>query len=48
MIVLYHKDKVKGQLVSQLCLPQSRRVKVLKLAHDSVFVGHMGDKKIRE
>ena len=26
--VLYHKDKVEGQPVSQLCLPQSRRVKV--------------------
>ena len=37
--VLCHKDKVEGQLVSQLCLPQSRRVKVLKLAHDSVLVG---------
>jgi len=24
--ILYHKDKVEGQLVSQLCLPQSRRV----------------------
>jgi len=46
--VLYHKDKVEGQLVSQLCLPQSRRVKVLKLAHDSVFGGHMGKKKTRE
>jgi len=46
--VLYHKDKVEGQPVSQLCLPQSRRVKVLKLAHDSVFGGHMGEKKTRE
>jgi len=46
--VLYHEDKVEGQLVSQLCLPQSRRVKVLKLAHDSVFGGHMGEKKTRE
>ena len=27
--VLYHKVKVEGQFVSQLCLPQSRRVKVL-------------------
>jgi len=45
--VLYHKDKVEGQLVSQLCLPQSRRVKVLKLTHDFVFGGHMGEKKTR-
>jgi len=34
--------------VSQLCLPQNRRAKVLKLAHDSVFGGHMGEKKTRE
>jgi len=46
--VLYHKDKVEGQLVSQLCLPQSRRVKVLKLAYDSVFGGHIGEKNTRE
>jgi len=43
--VLYHKDKVEDQLMSQFCLPQSRRVKVLKLAHDSVFGGHMGEKR---
>ena len=42
------KDKVEGQPVSQLCLPQSKRVKVLKLAHDTVFGGHMGEKKTRE
>jgi len=46
--VLYHKDNVEGRLVSQLCLPQSRRVKVLQLAHDSVFCGYMGEKKTRE
>ena len=34
--------------MSQLCLPQNRRAKVLKLAHDSVFGGHMGEKKTRE
>ena len=46
--LLYHQDKVKGQPVSQLCLPQGRRSRVLKLAHDSVFSGHMGEKKTRE
>jgi len=42
--LLYHQDKVEGQPVSQLCLPQSRRAKVLKLAHDSLLGGHMGEK----
>jgi len=32
----------------QLCVPASRRNHVLKLAHDSVFGGHMGERKIRE
>jgi len=45
--VLYHKDKVEGQLESQLCLPQSRKVKVLKLAHDFVSGGHISEKKTR-
>ena len=41
--LLYHQDKVEGQPVSQLCLPQSRRAKVMKLARGSVFGRHMGD-----
>jgi len=35
--VLYHKDKVKGQPICQLCVPEGKRVHILKLAHDSVF-----------
>jgi len=31
--LLYHKDQVEGQPVSQLCVPQGRRDNVLRLAH---------------
>ena len=46
--VLYHYDKVEGQQVCQLCVPTSRRDSVMKLAHDSVFSGHLGERKTRE
>ena len=46
--VLYHKDKVEGQPICQLCVPESKRVQVLKLAHDSVFGCHLGEHKTRE
>ena len=46
--ILFHNDKVEGQSISQLCVPQGRRSNVLKLAHDSVFGGHMGERKTRE
>ena len=42
--VLYHFDKVEGQQVCQL----SRRDSVMKLANDSVFSGHLGERKTRE
>jgi len=34
--LLYHKDQVVGQAVGQLCVPQGRRAKILRLAHESV------------
>jgi len=46
--VLYHVDKVEGQRICQLCVPSSRRDSVMRLAHDSVFSGHLGEKKTRE
>jgi len=46
--ILYHKDQVEGQPVCQLCVPEGRRVSVLKLAHDSVFGVHFGEKKTTE
>ena len=46
--VLYHYDKVEGQTVCQLCVPESKRNAVLKLAHDSVFGGHLAERKTSE
>jgi len=46
--LVYHQDQVEGQPVSQLCVPQCRRDNVLRLAHESVFGGHLGERKTRE
>jgi len=43
--VLYHLDNVEGQQVCQLCVPTSRRDSLIKLAHDSVFSGHVRERK---
>ena len=46
--VLYHKDKVEGQPICQVRVPQCKRVHVLKLTHDPVFGCHLGERKTRE
>jgi len=46
--VLYHKDKVEGQPICQLRVPQCKRVHVLKLTHDPVFGCHLVERKTRE
>ena len=46
--VLYHKDNVEGQPIYQLCVPDGKRVQILKLAHDSVFGCHLEERKTRE
>ncbi|XP_064469813.1 uncharacterized protein LOC135384546 [Ornithodoros turicata] len=43
--ILYHRDKIRGRVVTQLVLPQSRRTEVLLLAHESPWGGHLGVKK---
>ena len=45
--LLYHTEKILGQVFSQLCLPKTRRTQVLELAHDS-FGGHLGQKRTCE
>ncbi|GBN33296.1 Pro-Pol polyprotein, partial [Araneus ventricosus] len=45
---LFHKEKVLGESVAQLVLPKKYRPEVLKLAHCSVFGGHMGARKTIE
>ena len=46
--ILDHKDKVEGQPVCQLCVPEGKREQVLCLAHDSVFGCHLCERKTRE
>jgi len=43
--LLYCKDKVEGQPMYQLCVPTTRREPILKLAHDSVYGGPLGERK---
>jgi len=43
--VLYHKDKVEGQPICQLSVPESKHVQVLELANDSVFDCHLRECK---
>ena len=46
--LLYHIEQVEGQKVCQLCVPKSKRNVVLQMAHESVFSGHLVEKKTRE
>jgi len=46
--ILYHRDEVCGHVVQQLCVPHGRRLQVMRLAHDAVVSGHLGDQKTRE
>jgi len=46
--VVYHKDKVERQPIYQHCVPEGKSVQILKLAHDSVFGCHLGERKTRE
>jgi len=45
---IYHKDQVNGQSGCQLCVPQRRKAQILRLAHESVFDGHLEERKTRE
>ena len=46
--LLFHYDQVEGQKVCQLCVPECKRNTVRQLAHDSVFGGHLAERKTRE
>jgi len=46
--LLFHYDQVEGQKVCQLCVPEYNRNTVLQLAHDSVFGGHLAERKTPE
>src|SRR6218665_1086373 len=46
--LLYHRDKILGHNINQLCLPESRIDKVLEMGHDAAFAGHMEYKTTRD
>ena len=46
--VLYHKDRIADQIVSQLVVPLNRRTKVMEIAHNSVWSGHLRERKTRQ
>jgi len=43
--LLYHRDQVEGQSVSQWCAPPCRRDNVLRMPNESLFDGHLGERK---
>jgi len=45
---LFNHDQVENQKVCQLGVPGYKRNAVLQLAHDSVFEGHLAERKTRE
>ena len=44
-LLLYHRDQVERQKVCQLCAPTCKRVTVMQMKHESVFSGHLAEKK---
>ena len=46
--LLYKRYRILDQTIYQLVLPKERRIKVMELAHESVFGGHLGEEKTRE
>ncbi|XP_077541147.1 uncharacterized protein LOC144153369 [Haemaphysalis longicornis] len=43
--LLYHQEYVAGRACKQLVLPSHRHKGVLKMAHDSPWAGHLGERK---
>jgi len=46
--LLYHKDNIAGQLVSQLVVPAGRRAAIFEVAHSSIFSGHLRERKTKQ
>ena len=47
-VFVISKGKIEKQPICQLCVPESKRLQLLKLAYDSMFGCHLGERKIRE
>ncbi|XP_042148780.1 uncharacterized protein LOC121837265 [Ixodes scapularis] len=43
--LLFHQEPIAGHQCCQLVLPSDRRSKGLKMAHDSAWAGHLGERK---
>jgi len=47
-IMLYHKEKIATQVISQMVLPLARWLKVMEMAHVSIYSGHLRFRKTLE
>src|SRR6218665_3948295 len=46
--LLYKKHRILDQVIYQVVLPKERRIKVMSLAHEEPFEGHVGEEKTKE
>src|SRR6218665_2577676 len=46
--LLYKKHRILDQVIYQVVLPKERRIKVMSLAHEEPFGGHLGEERTRE
>src|SRR6218665_2862548 len=46
--LLYKKHRILDQVIYQVVLPKERRIKVMSLAHEEPFGGHLGDEQTGE
>ena len=46
--LLYKKHRMLDQVIYQVVLPKERRIKVMSLAHEEPFGGHLREEKTRE
>src|SRR6218665_2614888 len=46
--LLYKKHRILDEVIYQVVLPKERRIKVMSLAHEEPFGGHLGKEKTRE
>ncbi|GFX83694.1 retrovirus-related Pol polyprotein from transposon opus [Trichonephila clavipes] len=46
--ILTHSEYICGEKIDQVVLPQCKIEEVLKMAHDVLLVGHLGEQKTRQ
>jgi len=45
--LLYKRHRILDQVIYQMVLPKERRIKVMSLAHEEPFGGHLGEEEMR-